>query len=169
MFSVSAHLDIAAAPERVWRALIDFERYRAWHPFVDIEGVAGEGNKIEYFYRKDPAAPRNWSIDAMINRLEDQQHFAINFGIAGLCHIEQWYALEPIPIGTRLTHGGTFRGVVPFLAGRFVRKRMRPIYLLPLQRLARRLEPRPAAAKPTPKLANKPVRRPKNRPRRHRR
>lgn len=45
MFSASAQIDIAATPKRGWQALMDFPRYRDWHPFVEMEGTAVVGKR----------------------------------------------------------------------------------------------------------------------------
>ena len=48
MKEVHTEIEINANPERVWKVLIDFEKYDQWNPFINrIVGRAEEGSKIE--------------------------------------------------------------------------------------------------------------------------
>ena len=48
MKEVHTEIEINADPERVWKVLIDFEKYDQWNPFINrIIGRAEEGSKIE--------------------------------------------------------------------------------------------------------------------------
>ena len=37
---ISTEVLITASLSKVWGALVDFPRYRSWHPLVEIEGTA---------------------------------------------------------------------------------------------------------------------------------
>lgn len=62
MLSVRAQVDIAVSPERVWRVLINFAHYRKWHPFVELEGSPSLGGDIDFYFRRNPKAPRGWRV-----------------------------------------------------------------------------------------------------------
>ena len=155
MISVHAQVDIAVPRERVWRVLMDFAHYRNWHPFVELGGVAALGGEIDFSFRNKPAAPARWKTEVIVTQLEPLSKFAFQFGIAGLCTIEQWYSLEDRPDGTRVTYGSNFRGFLPIIAGGFIRKRLVSIHQVPLERLARGFDitnkPKPQQAKAPPK------------------
>jgi hypothetical protein len=41
-------IEINASPQRVWKILVDFEKYKEWNPFIHkITGQPKEGSKIE--------------------------------------------------------------------------------------------------------------------------
>ena len=136
MISVRAEVDIAVSPERVWRVLMDFAHYRNWHPYVEMEGTPALGAEVDFYFRNKPQAPRGWKIEARVTQLEPASNFAYRFGIAGLCMVEQWYALERIPDGTRVTHGSDFRGMMPMITGSLIRKRLLLLHKVPVERLA---------------------------------
>ena len=44
---ISAEVQIAAPPERVWAVLTDLSSYRQWHPvFVSVNGELAAGSKL---------------------------------------------------------------------------------------------------------------------------
>ena len=137
MISVHAPVDIAVLPERVWRVLMDFARYRNWHPYVEMEGVAIQGGEMGFSFRNNPAAPRGWKTEVTVTQLEPPSIFAFKFGLAGLFTMEQWYSLEEIPDGARLTHGSNYGGFLPAISARFIRKRLLTIHQVTIERLAR--------------------------------
>ena len=59
---ISTEVLITASLSKVWGALVDFPRYRSWHPLVEIEGSAKEGADVEYYYRSNSEAPRGMSM-----------------------------------------------------------------------------------------------------------
>ena len=54
MATIITEVDVAVPPDRVWQILMDFERYREWHPFIELKGVAVEGGEVAYTLRKNP-------------------------------------------------------------------------------------------------------------------
>lgn len=163
MYSVSAKIDIAATPESVWQALMDFASYRNWHPFVEMDGTAVAGQTLRFVYRNDPQAATGIDSTALITRVEAPHHFALEFGVKGLAMLEEWYALERTAGGTSLTHGVNFRGIIPYLVVPFVRRLLRRKMAFPIQRLAQYLTPRRTKPKPdtfkTPRHRGHPLRR----------
>lgn len=156
MISVRAQVDIAVSPDRVWRVLMNFAHYRNWHPYVEMEGVPILDGDIDFSFRNKPAAPRGWKTKVTVTQLEPPSNFAFKFGISGLFTMEQWYSLEEIPDGTRVTHGSNYRGFLPFIAGKLIRKRLLLIHEVAIERLARGFvnsnKPKPQqAAKAPPK------------------
>lgn len=148
MFSASAQIDIAATPKRVWQALMDFPRYRDWHPFVEMEGTAVVGQTVGFIYRNDPQAAAGINSTALITRVEAPHYFALEFGVKGLAMMEEWYALEKTAGGTSLTHGTNFRGIIPYLVAPFVRKLLVRKMAFPIQKLGRYLMPKQTKPKP---------------------
>lgn len=166
MISLISHVDVPASPARVWQVLTNFDGYRDWHPFIELTGEPVEGAKITFTHRASHG-PRRVRAEAEVTRVVPAQHLALEIGMPKLGLIKQWYALEAIEGGTKLTHGVEFGGMLSFFA-KFIRKRLDGYFRWPLISLARRF------SKPSAKTAAaaKPVRkgglRPPNR-RRHRR
>jgi hypothetical protein len=116
---------------------MDCGRYRNWHPFVELEGIPTLGGEIDFAFRNKPDTQRSWRSEAKVTQLEPASKFAFKFGLTGLCTIEQWYAIEKIADGTRVTYGSTYRGALPAVAGRFIRARLLLLHRLPIEQLAR--------------------------------
>lgn len=154
MISVHAQVDIAAPPERVWRVLMDFAHYRNWHPYVEMRGVPILGGEIDFSFRNKPATPGSWKTEVTVTQLEPPSNFAFKFGIAGLFTMEQWYSLEEIPDGTRVTHGSNYGGFLLAIPGNFIRKRLLSVHQVAIERLARGFvtsnKPKPQQAAKTP-------------------
>lgn len=166
MISLISHIDVPASPARVWQVLTNFAGYREWHPFVELEGEAVEGAKITFTHR-NARGIRQARAEAELTRVTPAEHLALEIGLPRFGSIKEWYALEAVAGGTRLTHGVEFGGMLSFFA-RFIRKRLDGYFRAPIISLARRFA-KPSASIATPA---KPVRkgglRPPNR-RRHRR
>lgn len=57
MLSITNEITIAATPEDVWLALVDFPRWENWNPFLrDLEGVALAGERVKVTVNPDYAA-----------------------------------------------------------------------------------------------------------------
>jgi hypothetical protein len=153
MVSIVTYVEVAAPPERVWQLLMDFDRYREWHPYVELDGVVANGGELSYAIRRTPKASRLIKSEATVTQLEPVAHFALKLGLPGLTWVSDWYALEAIESGTRLTHGLEFRGLLSFIAG-ISRKRLTSYCRAPILGVARRFS-KPA---PKPTVPVKPVR-----------
>lgn len=52
--SVHHEITINAAPEKVWKALIETDDYPNWNPVMElVEGKVQEGNKVKYKFTQD--------------------------------------------------------------------------------------------------------------------
>ena len=143
---LSTHVDIEAAPERVWEVLTDLAAYADWNPFiVRAEGVVGPGNRLTL--RMQPVGGRAMTlrprlVDVTINR-ELRWHGKL--GMPGLMDAEHTFALQPQTGGTRLIHQETFRGVlVPFVARSLDRNTL-PAFVAMNEALKQRVENPPRA------------------------
>lgn len=153
MFEMREQIEIAAPPLRVWRALTDFAGYKKWHPFVEIEGEAVAGAEVQYAFRRK-AGGRHLKSEARISACDEPKLITFDLGIARLMRAEEWYSIEPIGGGVRLTHGARFSGVLAFVTASIARKRF-PFFLRrPNQALERYLKPaagRPGATRSAPR------------------
>lgn len=141
---ISTDVLIDASLSKVWGALVDFPRYRSWHPFVEIEGPAKEGAEVDYFYRNTVDAPRGMSMKAVITKLQPTREICIEFGIRGIASISEHYVLAREGTQIRVVHKADVTGLLPFLAGPLVRTKLTDKFQLPLDWLVRHLKSKPA-------------------------
>lgn len=138
MIEVAADIVIGAAPDRVWRTLTDFARFRQWHPFLELEGVPEKGTKVHYWFRLKPDGPRQWDTTAWITELETQRALVLELGIPFLLRIEERFELSREANGTLLKHIARFRGLLPAMMPRkFIQRRAIHIYRTPIEWLQR--------------------------------
>lgn len=147
---ISTEVLIPASLSNVWSALIDFPRYRSWHPIVEIKGPASEGAEVEYFYRSNADAPRGMSMTAKIITLQPTRELCMEFGVRGFAVIEERYVLLREGTQVRVIRSANVRGILPRLAGGLFRKRLTSKFQITLDWLARHL-----TAKQTPKSGRK--------------
>lgn len=148
---ISTEVTIPASLSAVWGLLVDFPRYRSWHPFVEIAGQAREGAEIDYFYRNKVEAPSGMSIRATILRLQPMREIRLWMGFKGIATLEEWYRLERVGTQVLVVHAGTATGVIPIVSAPLIRNRLTQKFQLPLDWLARHL-----TSAQTPKTGRKP-------------
>lgn len=105
MFSVENESVIQASPARIWTAILLFEDYHRWNPFVRISGVPAPGAAIDFSFRVQGGETPFRTVDARIVAFEAQKEIAVRFGLRWLCLFEESYSLTAVPEGTRLVHG----------------------------------------------------------------
>lgn len=136
---VSTEVLIPASLSSVWGALVDFPRYRSWHPLVEIEGQAKEGAEVDYYYRNNVEAPRGISMKATITILQPTREMRMEMGVKGIATLAERYLLTREGNRVRVIHDAEVKGVLPLLAGRLFRTRLTQKFQLPLDWLARHL------------------------------
>ena len=138
---LSAGVDIDAAPERVWEALIDLGAYAAWNPFiVRAEGTVEPGCRLTLTMQ--PVGGRATTLRPRLVEVAAprQLRWRGRLGIPGLLDAEHTFLLQPRGSGTRLIQQETFRGVlVPFVAASLDRGTL-PAFVAMNEALKRRAE-----------------------------
>lgn len=136
MFTIENTILLPAPMARVWRLLVDVDRYRDWHPHTGLESDPADPRKLFYTYWqpgwKDPVI----SAEAWVVRFKRPSDFAWRAGIKGLFRIEEGFRLEKAPQGTQLTHRLSCSGIGSWI-GFFV---IRPFLRRPLVRADGSLE-----------------------------
>ncbi|GGN45691.1 hypothetical protein GCM10011349_12020 [Novosphingobium indicum] len=123
MFTVENSISLSAPLARVWRVLVDVDRYRDWHPHTGLESDPADPRKLFYAYWQPGWADPVISAEARVVRLKRPSDFAWRVGITGLLQIEEGFRLEKLPEGTQITHRLSCSGIGSGL-GYFV---MRPL------------------------------------------
>lgn len=138
---LSAHIDIQATPDRVWRVLTDLTAYQQWNPFiVRAEGVVSPGQQLTLTMQ--PVGGRAMTLrprlaEVTINRTLQWRG---TLGIPGLMDAEHTFLLQPHSGGTRLIQQEIFRGLlVPFVAGSLDRSTL-PAFVAMNEALEQRVE-----------------------------
>ncbi|WP_142458491.1 SRPBCC domain-containing protein [Geodermatophilus aquaeductus] len=115
---LSAEIDIAAPPERVWADLTDLRAYPEWNPFiVRAEGDVVRGARLSL--RMQPVGGRALTLRPRLLAADPPRELRWlgRLVLPGLMDAEHAFRLEPSGAGTRLVQEETFRGVlVPVVA-----------------------------------------------------
>ena len=116
MRSISATVDIAATPERVWAVLADLAAYPQWNPFIrSASGKLAEGARLTL--RLAPAGGRAMTFrpTVLAARPGKLLRWIGRLIVPGIFDGTHQFALEDLGGRTRLTQSETFRGLlVPF-------------------------------------------------------
>ncbi len=138
---LSAHVDIQAAPERVWKVLTDLAAYPQWNPFiVRAEGVVSPGRQLTLTMQ--PVGGRAMTLRPRLVEVEINRilRWRGKLGIPGLMDAEHTFLLQPRAGGTRLIQQETFRGLlVPFVSRSLDRSTL-PAFLAMNEALKKRAE-----------------------------
>lgn len=143
MVHLKTTLEIDAPPERVWDVLADFEHYDDWNPFIrSIRASMEAGAKVDF---KAHAGGRVVDIQARMLRVNRHQGFRWkgprSTALGRVFRGEHYFDLEPLEEGrTRFIHGEHFGGLIPRLAGGFLRRRLSPAYEAMNRALKKRAE-----------------------------
>lgn len=121
MRSISATVDIAASPDKVWAVLTDLSAYPEWNPFIrSASGELTEGATLTL--RMVPAEGRAMTFRPQV--LDAKQGVLLRWIgrliMPGLFDGTHQFALEDTGGNTRLTQSETFRGILVPLLGRTV-------------------------------------------------
>jgi len=116
--AVYSHIEIDAAPPRVWDTLVDFDAYPEWNPFIQtIRGAARPGGRLTVAIR--PPGRRPMTFRPLI--LRAQPHRELRWRgrllLPGLCDGEHIFTIAPFSATrVRFSQRERFSGLlVPFL------------------------------------------------------
>jgi hypothetical protein len=119
-----AEQDIAAAPDRVWEVLTEFDKFGEWNPFiVSIEGEPAVGAKLTV--RLEPPGGRGATLHPVVTTSAPGQAFGWRGRLVarGVFDAEHRFELESPPQGgTHLVHSEHFSGVLVPLFRRSLRR-----------------------------------------------
>lgn len=98
---VETHIFIAAAPKRVWHALVAFDDYPRWNPYREVLGRAGGGEKVVMRIGSTPG--RRLRMKAVISEFETEKKITFRSGPIFARAMES-FIVEPRLNGTLLRH-----------------------------------------------------------------
>jgi hypothetical protein len=112
MKTISATIDIAASPARVWAVLTDFESYPDWNPlFREATGTIEVGQRIT-LRSVHPASGRLMTVKPTIIAADRDRELAWLSRLPGLISGEHQFALTESDGGTRLVQSESFGGLL---------------------------------------------------------
>jgi hypothetical protein len=111
MTEISAAIDIAATPERVWAVLADLASYPQWHPvFREASGLLATGSRIT-LTSAHPDTGRTLTARVKVLTAEPAAELRWVSSVLGVMRSERSFTLSPAGGGTRLVQAGTYRGL----------------------------------------------------------
>jgi hypothetical protein len=108
---ISATIEIAAPPERVWAVLADLASYLEWNPvFREASGQLTPGNKIT-ITSTQPETGHTMTVKVKVLTAEPAAELRWVSSVLGLMTGERSFILNPTSGGTRLVQTQTYRGL----------------------------------------------------------
>ncbi len=115
MFSVGSSLRLPVPIVRVWRLLVDIERYGDWHPTLRFTDRPGDEERLDYVYSPRGKDGPQFASEGRITGLDWLTSFSWRTGMRGLLVIEESYQLEKLGQGVEVTHRLVCRGLFSWL------------------------------------------------------
>lgn len=114
MKSITTQIEINAPASEVWAALMNFQDYPQWNPFlIGVEGVAEEGQILTCTIQSNPK--RTMVFKPIVLRAEPKKEFRWRgkLFVNGLFDGEHFFKLEERDTDTTvLVHGEKFTGLM---------------------------------------------------------
>jgi hypothetical protein len=116
-FEIRDEIEVNASPDKVWRAVVDFENYKKWNSQLSYLGGEIKPNGILHLkLAAEGAEP--YEFKPVISYWDDRQRFAwlAKTGINRVFDGEHFFELQDLGDGkTRLTNREEYRGVLSFV------------------------------------------------------
>ena len=108
---ISAAIEIAATPERVWAVLTDLASYPQWNPvFREASGQVAVGNRIT-LTSTQPETGHTMTVKVKVLTAEPAAELRWVSSVLGLMTSKRSFTLSPANGGTRLMQTQTYRGL----------------------------------------------------------
>lgn len=106
--TISATIDIAATPERVWTVLADLASYPRWHPvFTQASGQLSVGNWVT-LTTTQPVTGRTMKVKVKVAAVEPPTELRWTSSVLGMTISRRSFTLSPADGGTELTQTGIY-------------------------------------------------------------
>jgi hypothetical protein len=109
--NISATIEIAATPERVWAVLADLASYPQWNPvFREASGQLTAGNQIT-FTSTQPVTGHTMTVKVKVLTAEPATELRWVSSVLGLMTSNRSFTLSPASGGTLLMQTGSYQGL----------------------------------------------------------
>jgi len=120
-------IEINASAENVWKALMDFENYPSWNPFVrEIKGGTAVGDRLKVFLK--PSGGSGMTMTPKVVKNEPNLEFVWlgNLFVSGIFDGRHSFRIEPINgNNVRFVQSEQFSGILVPLLWMFIGKSTR--------------------------------------------
>ena len=108
MKSISTSITINAPVTEVWEALMQFDAYPEWNPFVrQISGNASNGEQLQVTIQGEGQKPMSFQPIVLESNPNREFRWKGKLFVKGLFDGEHYFKLESIGVNrTKLIHGG---------------------------------------------------------------
>lgn len=129
MFELSSVATVAAAPQAVWRVLMDFAGYRAWTKAVMVDGEPTLGGPLNYRItgRFRSGTRRAIRFEGTIKLWTANREMVWTSGIPGILGLRFGFELHPSGAATEFRHYLEVSGIAAPLARRRLDRLYGPI------------------------------------------
>jgi hypothetical protein len=110
---IETQIEIAATPETVWNILTDLDAYSDWNPFVvSAAGRVAVGERLTN--RIQSPGGRAMTFKPTVTTADPEQKFEWlgRLVLPGVMDGRHTFQLHATEVGTRLTHGESFNGIL---------------------------------------------------------
>lgn len=108
--SVHHEITINAAPEKIWKALIEMDDYPNWNPVMELlEGKVQEGERVKYKFTQDKSTVSE--IGATVIQVTPNELLNQKGGIPLVLTFNHKYLIEPVGNSTKLTIHEDYKGI----------------------------------------------------------
>ena len=114
MKSISTSITINAPVTEVWEALMQFDAYPEWNPFVrQISGSASNGEQLHVTIQGEGQKPMSFQPTVLQSIPNREFRWKGKLFVKGLFDGEHFFKLESIGVNrTKLIHGEQFTGLM---------------------------------------------------------
>lgn len=100
MHELHTDIEIAAPPEDIWSALVDFSAYSGWNPFIrHVRGGPEEGASLDVRIRPPSARARKIRATVLVVRPMRELRCRMRFLMPEVFEAEHWCLLMPLAEG----------------------------------------------------------------------
>ncbi|MGI8647403.1 MAG: SRPBCC domain-containing protein [Acidimicrobiales bacterium] len=121
MRHISASIDIQASPEQVWAALVDFESYKTWNPFIqEGSGQVIAGSTLILRMHPENGKPKTFRPKVLAIEPGRLLRWVGHLVVPGIFDGTHEFVLTEQNKSTHVVQSETFTGILVPLLGKII-------------------------------------------------